>query len=596
MTSQALTLLQSIRWRRATAAVFALLFAAKGPALVNAQESWEFSPYDMRVWISLQPSPRLSAATLEKLQQTLPREARLAAGVTWKVSAVRTPKFLHTEVLRSLDRIDVEQIFPYIDPRKVRAEARKAAEKRKKQAAEKKAAGAAEGSSPPAAGSGEGKSESKPAAADPSSEAKAAAEGGNTSSPPAEPTGEGNAATDADAAGSPTPEVDAAAAAAAAEEKQLASLRSDLRMADKLYLMSIHDERTGFRIRVRELDIHMRTWGRVEERFVRQPRQLFRAAFAALHRAFLPIVRIESVDGKDAIARLRAAGLIYGQSPCFIPEGSALQPVIRRNNRLGEPLKMGILVSPWTLCRVVRHEGYRMYLRIDSGRKNAVGGRNSIRMKRYAILVRAHGDTTRIVLRARSDTRIPLVGYDLYSKDPLTEETEYLGKTDWRGSFEVKANASPYRIVYVRSGGRLMARLPVRPGSDPELVAEVTNDEKRLEAEAYIKSVESVLMDQVVQRTLLAKYIRDRIKAGKLKEAEDLLGRFQNLAKRTELQEQMQIRKGEINEQNSRSKARIDRMFARTNELINENLDPATLLSLQAELQKAQGASSGGGE
>ncbi len=235
-----------------------------------------------------------------------------------------------------------------------------------------------------------------------------------------------------------------------------------------------------------------------------------------------------------------------------------------------------------------------MKLRLHAGRRNPLGSRTGVRTKRYAILMRADGDATQVLLKSdvigKPD---PLVGYDFYEKDPFDKEipAKYLGKSDWRGAFNITKTDKAFRLIYVRSGGKLMARMPTIPGYEDSIVAFMRDDDSRLEAEAYMRSVESEIMDQVVQRRLLESDILRRLKDGKVDVAGTLLERFQGLAKHTDMKDRLDSRQGEIayGGVDRRTTRLIGMMFDRTEKLVNEHIKPATLLTLQRKVQEAKG-------
>src|SRR5690606_37951609 len=110
----------------------------------------------------------------------------------------------------------------------------------------------------------------------------------------------------------------------------------------------------------------------------------------------------------------------------------------------------------------------------------------------------------------------PLVGYAIYGKDPDAEETRLIGYTDWRGRVEVAVGEKPLEILYVRSGGALLARLPIVAGTSEVATVRLLNDETRLQAEALVRGVQATLVDLVAQRELLAARIRRSLQEGRL--------------------------------------------------------------------------------
>ncbi|MDP6443939.1 MAG: hypothetical protein QGG36_23275 [Pirellulaceae bacterium] len=380
-------------------------------------------------------------------------------------------------------------------------------------------------------------------------------------------------------------------------DEQVLASQSALVESDKLMIVGITGRRGSWRIAVRELDLHTRMWSRVFARGESQAASLKWTVLELIKEAFSPVARIESVDGKAVVARLRAGGLIRGSSLATIGLGDAMQPVVRRNDRLGEPLKGGITVAPWAICYVEEVAGTELKCTLHSGRSNILGSRNSVRLKRYGMLMRSQANATELrLVKFEQDVNAPkteLVGYDIYEKeinpeDPENARITHLGKSDWRGAIEIEDNGAPFRLLYVRNGGKLMARLPLKPGYQPTMLAEMRDDQNRLEAEAYIRSVESDLMDQVVLRRLLQTYVEKKIAEKDYDRAAQYLRQFQDLPRKSAIKANMNVRQGQIVDEDRRTSRLISKLFNDTEEIVNQYLDPTVFLSLQTQLQNAK--------
>ena len=113
------------------------------------------------------------------------------------------------------------------------------------------------------------------------------------------------------------------------------------------------------------------------------------------------------------------------------------------------------------------------------------------------------------------------MGYDIYSRRPGVEVSEFIGRTDWRGLLQIDPDEeSPVRVLYVKNGSRLLGKLPVIPGQMLELTAPIRNDDGRLEAEGVVLGLKENLIDLVARREVLSSRIRARIEDGKLEYCE----------------------------------------------------------------------------
>ncbi len=417
------------RFRRAPRllACLALLLGLTAcfPRVLPAQ-TWEYSPYSIKVWLALDRAAELSAGLAERIKRAVAERAWVVAGATWQVEVLPCPAALAFDVARHPELVTTEAVQ---------------------------------------------------------------------------------------------------------------ALAADvLKQDDKLFLLGVRDEVTGWAISARELDCRTRMWQPVVTRRVMQPSRVADESFAALLDAFVPFGRIESSKGKEAVVRVRAGGLVTGKgSPASLAEGTVLVPVIRRNDRLGEPLANGIQQARWTFLTVTGRKGNQLQCQVASGMTSPLGGRSSARTLRLALLAKPRLGATDLAVVTEGDKPVALGGYEVYSKPPDSEDAELLGVTDWRGRIRIAAKPNPLQILYVRNGGRLLARLPVVAGLEPLLTAQVTDDDPRLLAEAHVKGLQNRVMDLVARRELYTARFRRHLQKKEFDQAKTLLEEFRGLESRSDL-------------------------------------------------------------
>ena len=532
--------------------------------------SWIYSPYDVHVWVAMGPSARLTTRHREDIERRLGERALTWAGYGWKIDSEAAPKELTTDLTRNLDLVTVDSLVTQIrgpEPKKKTAE-EKAAEKKaaEEKAAEEKAAEekATEGKTDEAAATEEKSAEEKPA------------DEKETEQQPAEEK---------------TAEVEVA------KSPYLPLLKKD-----KLFLLGVTDQGTSWRVQVRELDLHTRTLSPLFEREVLNLEMLADESFDAIAEAFHPVARIESSQGKSAELTVRAGGLIQSKdSPLYIGSRAVLRPVIRRNNRLGEPLKAGVVEVDWTYIFVDSEEKGMLQCQVWSAMRNPVAGRTSSRTQRFGLLVRPTGRPTQLQLVSQGDENHTLKGYDVFAKTPQPvgkdeevaeeEEATKLGQTDWRGVIEIEPIKSGVRVIYVRNGRQLLARLPMVPGYYPEQVAILPNDDSRLKVESYVTGIQNSLLDLVIQQKVLEIRIQGKIKQKKYEEANTLLDELRELTSLEDLEVLLQSKEREIfaTKLDSRLEKKITSLFQQTRNLMAKYLDPELESKLVQELAKARG-------
>ena len=171
------------------------------------------------------------------------------------------------------------------------------------------------------------------------------------------------------------------------------------------------------------------------------------------------------------------------------------------------------------------------------------------------------------------------------------EEATKLGQTDWRGVIEIEPIKSGVRVIYVRNGRQLLARLPMVPGYYPEQVAILPNDDSRLKVESYVTGIQNSLLDLVIQQKVLEIRIQGKIKQKKYEEANTLLDELRELTSLEDLEVLLQSKEREIfaTKLDSRLEKKITSLFQQTRNLMNKYLDPELESNLVQELAKARG-------
>ena len=375
-------------------------------------------------------------------------------------------------------------------------------------------------------------------------------------------------------------------------ELELADLHQDaedLASLDKIILVRIHKISSGFLIQSRQLDCRSQLGGPLASRNSAEKTGLAAATFHAIVAAFTPIARIGRTEGKTVDIRLRAGALVTrSNSPVVVNEGAVLLPVFRRNDRLGNPAPGGAASLAWTYLMVLERTGSTCRCQIHSGLRNPLGGRGTGRTERFAVEVRPTGSFTRLLLRAQQQPDQPLTGYEVLSRDPTGDTTEPLGRTDHDGGLTVPRTEEPLRILYVKNGRELLARLPLVPGLERQATALVPDDDLRLHAEGVVIGLREKLVDLAVRREIIAARIRRAMAAGEIKQANKM---YQDLRTRRSVDQFATIldrEQQQVVSQDSRAQAKINSLFVDTRNILRRYADQQLLETLGAELEKAR--------
>ena len=273
--------------------------------------------------------------------------------------------------------------------------------------------------------------------------------------------------------------------------------------ADKVLFVGVRAAGGGYHIEAREFDTLTRLWNVTVAAEAAQPREIGPRAFQALLRAFAPLARIESTDGKTAALRLRAAALARRDRnlPAVLP-GAAFRPVLVKSDTKGAltagsgEVVAGVYLSPTSAS------GSAITCRVDAGTLSAVIPDYHPHRQRLALGVSPASGSTKLTLVSRGQPSAPLEGYDVLDGPDL------LGRTDRRGQATVPPGKMALRMLTIRRGEATLAKLPIVPGLTPEMTLPVAADDGSLALEAQLAALEDNLIDLVARRQVLAARIR----------------------------------------------------------------------------------------
>ena len=168
----------------------------------------------------------------------------------------------------------------------------------------------------------------------------------------------------------------------------------------------------------------------------------------------------------------------------------------------------------------------------------------------------------------------------------------FVGRTDWDGRISIDAKPEhKLRLLYVKNGGAVLARLPLVPGLTQMEIADLTGDDIRLRAEAYIRGVENSIVDLVAVRKLFAARIRLRLQRGEMEKANELMQVLRDQPDNEKLSNEMGKKNTKFLDMdglNMSQRAKIDNMFKSTRNMLSKMLTSRDINQLEEDLLKAQ--------
>jgi len=372
----------------------------------------------------------------------------------------------------------------------------------------------------------------------------------------------------------------------AVDSVTLESLPQESLQFDKVMLLVVG--RAGYcnRVAARELDLRTRLWSPSVSRPAGQLGKLCDVALDTIFGAFAPLALVSRVEGVEVKLRPKAGGLPpRDRSLRLINIGDAFRPVVRYNDRDGNPRR--ITPIAWTYLAVKQLGPEEVTCRLFTGLRSPLSGRRRGRVEQLALGVVPPQRPSTLVLKARSEQKQVLPGYDVYSHPPDSIATVLVGRSDRRGSVLVPPAANPLRVLLVKNGSELLARLPLVPGLQPTFTAEIPNDDGRLEAEGFITGLQEELVDLVTRREVLLAQTKSRTKAEKFEEAKRLVEQLQRLPTAAEFSRKLKEQREKIRSGDAATGAKIDALFDDTQKLLQKHLGGDEIEAVWQQLRKA---------
>jgi hypothetical protein len=360
---------------------------------------------------------------------------------------------------------------------------------------------------------------------------------------------------------------------------------------DKYLLLAIQSTPTGYELSSREYDCYVHSWSATVRRQCRQeaalPEQLFQLARDTVRT--LAQMRIDPKDEQRVSLTPRGVDLPNKSDDVqWVRPGEVFVPIWRRTTREGELVPDGIQVVPWTYLEAEGDSGREVAARVYSANKRPFGVRHRGRIEQLAISLPVGSKDTVVQFYSRTDKKKPLAGYEVYAQNTGQHSTELLGRSDRNGQLQVPPGQTRVQLLYVRSGGELLARVPVVPGAESLVRVPLPDDELRLQVEAQLAALREDLVDVVARRNILIARIRQAMDQGDYQQARQLMEQLDQLPDRAHFSRTLSIQSRMYHSNDPIVQKRIDELFAATQVVLAQFLDVRSINELQDELLKAQ--------
>jgi hypothetical protein len=360
---------------------------------------------------------------------------------------------------------------------------------------------------------------------------------------------------------------------------------------DKIFIVRVRTGTTPMKVEGVEFDTLMRYFGDTSNATVSSFNLLPEVVGTTLRDVFAPVARIDDAGKNNAVGLVRASGLVTDEnSPALVNVGDVLVPMVRKDDRNGNPISIGPL--DWAYLLAKELDGRRVKMDFHAGRAGGLQGRKNARTHRMGLRIRPRKDQTLLRLHAKGDPNQPLIGYEIYEKELEGKSFDFIGRTDWNGRLHVEPSKDQLlRLLYVKNGGAVLAKLPMVPGHLETAVADIGGDDMRLQAESYIRGVRNSIIDLLAIRELFKARIMMRLERGDLESAEELLEVLRNQPTNERLANDMGKRQADFIKaigKNANQQRKVDEMFSVTRELLTKHINPKLVRDLEEAVIRAK--------
>lgn len=360
--------------------------------------------------------------------------------------------------------------------------------------------------------------------------------------------------------------------------------------ADKCYWLGVRSTPNGSEILCREFDSYVRRWSTPRTAFTAQRRFVEEECFQTLWKAFAPLARIVLLPDDPAQVELvfRGRDLPRRGAEPLVAEGQPLLPLVRRTDRLGKMLDESAAVIPWTYLTAVAVGESAARADVVSGLRIPLGVPRRGFLEQLALPLPAERSAVKLRLCARSDPRQGLAGHEVFRRRGAGLPAEPLGVTDRNGLIAIPPGETLVSMLYVRSEGRLLAKVPVAAGAATVLEAPLADDPARTEASAETQAIREELIDVVARRAIASARVKRAIREGDLEAARQLMeglsalpttsvfaSRINSAERRTPKSDDPAVQKA------------IVAQFAAVREILGRFLDSRSITQLQFEVNEA---------
>ncbi|MDO4550857.1 MAG: hypothetical protein Q4C96_06355 [Planctomycetia bacterium] len=395
---------------------------------------------------------------------------------------------------------------------------------------------------------------------------------------------------------------------------QFSTLPENILGGDKVIFLAVRfiPDTRSYKIFARELDVRMQTFSSIYQEEVPVSWKLGSCLFHSMMSVFAPISIIESLDGEKVTLRVRAANLPTPEKGILLMKpGMVGMPIVRYNNAKGVAQKIQPVI--WTFLVVEELQNRDVFCKLETGIRSPLSNRRRGRIEQTVLAIHPTQKSTILRLTSRQERGKPLAGYAVYTlgtsasvtpenknRDLLPEELKpadtldkktgkklYLvGRTNRHGEIEIPPQKdSPLALVIVKSGATILAKLPIIPGQEPFLTAEIPDMDMILETESINVGLQQELVDMVASRQIYLARAKTFLEEDDVENAKKMLAEIRLLPTREVFERTVLEKQKEFYSSEKNTQKQIEKMFTETLVLMAKFYDNAPINELEEQIR-----------
>jgi len=297
----------------------------------------------------------------------------------------------------------------------------------------------------------------------------------------------------------------------------------------------------------------------------------------------------EEQEAASLYKQFKLAVVPASNSPAFIRRSDLFLPVIRRTDRAGN--LRGIEALDFTFLTVDEQQDAKVRSSIQSTGRNPLGQRKSKKAKKLALVIRPPQNSTTLKLLSREKQPIPMEGFTIKEVPvgaPRKVTGVPIGRSDYRGEFEVMPSDSGLRVLVISRGGRNLMKLPIVPGLYKSVETKLPNDEIRLYSQGVFKGFQTELLGLIIQREYVRSNLDTALKKKLVKESSQYFDELRELESLERFGERLSASVSDLISKTSDNRERnyINDRLQALKALISKKIDQESKIHFNKETRK----------